>query len=103
MTAMVVSFYTLETRSTLLEDLEVNNIECVWVELKLNGNKKILLSVFYHPPYSGVNYQLQIEKYFGLAIDTGITEPTNCTEHFSSIIELFLSNESSLVLQFLCW
>ena len=44
----------------------------VWVELKLCGNKNVLFGVFYRPPNSGVNYQLQIENSFGLATDTGI-------------------------------
>jgi len=54
-------------------DLELPDIECVWIELQLK-NKPILIGTFYRPPNSHANCLYQIENSIGLAIDTDITD-----------------------------
>lgn len=52
-------------------DLELHNIECVWVEVAVH-NKKQLIGTFYRPPNS-INAVLStIEDSIGLAFDTNI-------------------------------
>jgi hypothetical protein len=55
-------------------DLELNNLESIWVELKLPGRKNILLSVFYRPPNSDNIYNTLLESSIGLAVDTDISD-----------------------------
>ena len=74
-TAQGVLIYVKDTIAFVRRhDLEVNNTECIWVELKLCRNKNVLFAVFYRPPNSDMNYQTQIETSFGLATDTGIND-----------------------------
>ncbi|MCG8049353.1 MAG: reverse transcriptase domain-containing protein [Candidatus Thiodiazotropha endolucinida] len=54
-------------------DLELRNIECIWIELA-NVNKHILLGVFYRPPNSNAAYLSSIEDSISMAEDTGIAE-----------------------------
>ena len=54
-------------------DLEVNTIECIWLELNIN-NKKILVGTFYRPPNSTPLILADIDNLIGLAIDTGIQD-----------------------------
>ena len=54
-------------------DLELPDIECVWIEIHL-GNKKILFGTFYRPPNAHNSYFDQIENSISLAIDTGIAD-----------------------------
>ena len=53
------------------QDLEVVNIECLWVELTIN-KKKILFGVFYRPPDSGAEAWDLISQSIENAINTGI-------------------------------
>lgn len=55
------------------EDLEIRNIENIWIELA-NCRKHILVGLFYRPPNSDASYITNIEDSIGLAIDTGISE-----------------------------
>ena len=52
-------------------DLELNTIECIWLELNIK-NKKLLVGTFYRPPNSTPLILADIENSIGLAIDTGI-------------------------------
>ncbi|MES9994358.1 MAG: reverse transcriptase family protein [Candidatus Thiodiazotropha sp.] len=52
-------------------DIELPNIECVWVEVSTH-NKKILLGTFYRPPNSTQDVLSSIEDSISLAYDTNI-------------------------------
>jgi hypothetical protein len=52
-------------------DLEIIDIECIWVELSIL-KKTVLLGVFYRPPSSPSNYFNLIEDSVNLAYDSGI-------------------------------
>ena len=56
------------------QDLEILNVECIWLELRLCNNKKVLLGTFYRPPNSNAHYLTLIENSIGLAFDTGIRD-----------------------------
>ena len=55
------------------DDLELQNIENIWIELA-NSHKRILLGLFYRPPNSDAAYLAYIEDSISLAIDTCIPE-----------------------------
>ena len=55
------------------DDLELLNIENIWIELA-NSHKRLLLGLFYRPPNSDAAYLAHIEDSISLAIDTGIPE-----------------------------
>ena len=70
-----VAVYIKDTLSyTRRHDLEINRLECVWVELKLLNNKNILVGVFYRPPSSNALYSSLINDSIGLAVDTGLSD-----------------------------
>ena len=52
-------------------DLEIRDIECIWIEL-VNNHKRILFSLSYRPPNSDLNYYNNIENSIALAVDTDI-------------------------------
>ena len=52
-------------------DLELANIECIWIEINIR-NKKLLLGTYYRPPNTSPLVLSNIETSIGLAIDTGI-------------------------------
>ncbi|MEW8548321.1 MAG: endonuclease/exonuclease/phosphatase family protein, partial [Candidatus Thiodiazotropha sp.] len=54
-------------------DLEMQNLECVWVEITTH-HKKILIGTFYRPPNSPNDTMAQIENSIGLATDTNIQD-----------------------------
>ena len=54
-------------------DLELNTIECIWLELNIK-NKKILVGTFYRPQKSTPLILADNENSIGLAIDTGIQD-----------------------------
>ena len=54
-------------------DLELINIECIWVEVNVR-NKTILVGTFYRPPNSHPLILNDIENSIGLAVDTGISD-----------------------------
>ena len=54
-------------------DLELVNIECVWIEIIVK-NKKLLIGTFYRPPTASPVVLSDIEKSIGLAIDTGVED-----------------------------
>ena len=54
-------------------DLEINRLDCIWIEIILN-KKHILLGTFYRPPNSDSTYYAMIEDSINLAVDTGITD-----------------------------
>ncbi|MCG8033229.1 MAG: hypothetical protein JAZ03_13755 [Candidatus Thiodiazotropha taylori] len=55
------------------DDLELINIECMWLEVNIR-NRKILVGTFYRPPNSTPLVLNEIENSIGLAVDTGITD-----------------------------
>ena len=55
------------------DDLELQNIENIWIELA-NSLKRILLGLFYRPPNPDAAYLAHVEDSISLAIDTGILE-----------------------------
>ena len=55
------------------DDLELQNIENIWIELA-NSQKRTLLRLFYRPPNSDAAYLAHIEDSISLAIGTGISE-----------------------------
>ena len=55
------------------QDLELPNIECVWVEIK-SHSRKLLIGTFYRPPRSPVATFNAIEDSIGMAIDTNAYE-----------------------------
>ena len=52
-------------------DLEINQLECIWIELFLN-KKHVLIGTFYRPPNSDLLYSQSIEDSIHLAVDTNI-------------------------------
>ena len=54
-------------------DLEILNIECVWVEIRLHG-KRLLVGTYYRPPNSDNAVLTNIENSIDLAIDTEISD-----------------------------
>ena len=52
-------------------DLELQNTECIWVELFV-GHKKLLIGTFYRSPNSTNDALIAIENSIGLANDTNI-------------------------------
>ena len=54
-------------------DLEIRDIESIWIEL-VNNHKHILFGLFYRPPNSDANYYTNIENSLALAVDTGISD-----------------------------
>ena len=55
------------------QDLELLNIECVWLEVNIK-NRKLLVGTFYRPPCSSSQILTDIENSIGLAVDTGISD-----------------------------
>ena len=53
--------------------LEILNIECVWVEIRLHG-KRLLVGTYYRPPNSDNAVLTNIENSIDLAIDTEISD-----------------------------
>lgn len=43
-------------------DLEENELESLWIEIKLHNTKSIMVGTFYRPPSSNVQYQSKIEE-----------------------------------------
>ena len=54
-------------------DLEIRNIECVWIEARAQ-RKPVLIGTFYRPPNADASVLLDIETSIDLAIDTGIND-----------------------------
>ena len=54
-------------------DLEIRNIECVWIEARVQ-RKPVLIGTFYRPPNADASVLLDIETSIDLAIDTGIND-----------------------------
>ena len=49
-------------------DLEMDNLEAVWLQLKLQG-KTILFGTFYIPPNSNQDIWLKLENTFDMALN----------------------------------
>ena len=54
-------------------DLELPNIECIWVEVNIH-HRKFLLGTFYRPPNSSAQTLSSIEDSTSLAFDSNITD-----------------------------
>ena len=54
-------------------DLEINGIECIWIEVVLN-KKSLLFGLFYRPPNSSADVYSNIEESISLAVDTGTSD-----------------------------
>ena len=72
-------------------DLELVNIECVWIEIIVK-NKKLLIGTFYRPPTASPIVISDIENSVGL-----INDPTHYTETSFSIIDIVLVSNSHSV------
>jgi hypothetical protein len=55
-------------------NLELNNLECIWIELIPENNKHVLFGLFYRPPNADANYSNKVEDSIALAIDTNISD-----------------------------
>lgn len=55
-------------------DLELNRVECIWIELILENNKHVLFGLFYRPPNADAYYNCNIEDSIALAVDTNISD-----------------------------
>ncbi|MCG7879037.1 MAG: endonuclease/exonuclease/phosphatase family protein [Candidatus Thiodiazotropha taylori] len=55
------------------QDLELPNLECVWVEINTH-NRKVLIGTFYRPPNSSSATFQAIEDSIGLATDTNASD-----------------------------
>ena len=55
------------------QDLEVNDVESIWLELKVK-HKSILFGVFYRPPSANVAVLSSIQDSIALAVDTQIKD-----------------------------
>ena len=53
------------------QNIELPNIECLWIEVSTH-NKKILLGTFYRPPNATPDVLSSIEDSISLAYDTNI-------------------------------
>ena len=66
-----VILYVKKTLSYIRRhDLELNRLECIWIQVKLENKRNILYGVFYRPPSSDSVYNSLIENSIGLAIDS---------------------------------
>ena len=54
-------------------DLEINGIECIWIEVVLN-KESLLFGLFYRPPNSSADVYSNIEESIYLAVDTGTSD-----------------------------
>ena len=54
-------------------DLELVNVECVWIEIILK-NKKLVIGTFYRPSTASLVVISEIEKSIGLATDNGVED-----------------------------
>ena len=52
-------------------DLEMKNIECIWLEITIQ-HRKLLIGTFYRPPNSTNEFLTSIENSIGLAYETNI-------------------------------
>ena len=115
---------------TRRKDLEVNGVECIWIQVHFSKDKHLLFGLFYRPPNSSAIQDQSMERSLHLAVDTHlpnlvvtgdfnlnpavpsskrklehicqqlglfqcIDEPTNFTEHSSSLIDLILTNNKA--------
>jgi hypothetical protein len=65
-----VIFYVKEhINCNVRPDLQIDNIECLWIEIKFK-NKKYLYGTFYIPPDSGSQSWLDIEQSIDLALNS---------------------------------
>lgn len=55
-------------------DLELNRVENIWIELRLENNKRVLIGLFYRAPNSNTLYNNDIEDSISLAVDTDIND-----------------------------
>ena len=70
----VIAYVKEQINFVRRQDLELLNVECIWLELRLCNNKRVLLGTFYRPPNSNAHYLNLIENSIGLAFDTGIRD-----------------------------
>ena len=56
-----------------MRDLEINGIECIWIEVVIN-KKSLLLGLFCRPPNDSADVYSNIEEYISLAVDTGTSD-----------------------------
>ena len=53
------------------EDLEINDISCVWLEISQNKSKPFLIGNMYRPPDSRVEYNDRFEDFIENASEEG--------------------------------
>ena len=66
-------------------DLEINGLECVWIEFKIK-NTTTLLGTFYRHPHSPSYTWNLIEESFELAIDSGIKNIIICGDFNENLL-----------------
>ena len=66
-----MTVYVRDNASRRLFDIELRNIERIWIEVMLH-NKKHLICTFYRPPSSSNAVLSSVEDSVGLAFDTNI-------------------------------
>lgn len=72
-TAGYLSILKSYSSYTKVWDLEINGIECLWIELRIQ-NKQILYGTFYRPPNSSSLISSNFENSIVLAHDSNISD-----------------------------
>ena len=54
--------------------MELNRLECIWIQIKLHNKRNVLYGVFYRPLSSDSVYNSLVEDSIGLAIDSTISD-----------------------------
>ena len=69
-----VILYIKDNLTYIRRHLELNRLECIWIQIKLHNKRNVLYGVFYRPPSSDSVYNSLIEDSIGLAIDSTISD-----------------------------
>ena len=54
-------------------DLEVQGVECIWVEINLKSNRKVMFGLFYRPPNTSAQIDSLIEESIDLTFNSGVS------------------------------
>ena len=68
-----ICVYLLRAIYFHVADLELPNIECIWIEITVH-HRKFLLGTFYRPPNSPAQTLSSIEDSIGLVFDSNIND-----------------------------
>jgi len=82
-------------------DLELNNVESLWIEVFPSKHKSVLFGLFYRPPSADRSYMHSIENSIGLARDTQINDIIITGDfNINTIAELSARTINELCLQY---